>query len=577
MAQISDSNKRTHPEKTPPNQSQKTESTADVFREHGLKGLFLVLVFGLHDPSQGISGVLSKKFVSKILEWIEAHPRLTQISGYLAAFSFLMTFVPGLLNDFWLWSRERLYASVTIGKYDTALHTNVMDFIVRKAIFKTRRALHAESLCSFKNRNVASTMSTHDQQVVFKGSSKKMQLFRHNGKPFLFTDEEEAGKIKLWCFGSLPKPIEDLLIEIQITRESEKQETRIRVFGVGYEGWNELESAKRRGMGSVFMDPGLKRELMNDFTVFLSDGAEKWYDQRGANYRRGYLFHGKPGCGKTSFIKAIASHFNMNIYTLWLTDKSINDNVLTTLFGHLRKNDLLVLEDVDCAGLLNRADECEEATTEADSGYNSMEEELVQFRSQQIAKRARKHKKEAKKQAKQGKTQQYMTGLPSKPKPEVFKKEEPKTEPLTNVTLSNLLNTMDGISSSTGYILIMTTNKPQALDEALRRAGRIERVVEFGNMTRNTAHDMFEFYSQPIDKEHCSYDIESIPKLAIRFAKQLPEDELSPAQVQSYLLRYPSVPAEAVKNMTKWIQEEKERAKVFSQCRAGAEKNKQRV
>ncbi|KAK5089275.1 hypothetical protein LTR70_006801 [Exophiala xenobiotica] len=550
-----------------------TNNTIDIYKKHGLKGLIFVLAFGLRDPSQSLTGGILETIVPKIIEFTNKRPRLTQISGYLAAFCFLMTFVPSLVNDFWLWSREHMYASVAIDKFDCGLYGNFMDFIVSKAVFRTRRSLLAQSHDMHKNEtrhyngDNDDDQSTSDQLVFFKGTSNRMQFFRHHGQSFLFTNEKKDPQIKLWCFGSSPKPIENLLLEIQKSAETQKQETHIKVFAVENGEWVEQASVKRREIESVFMDTELKRQLMNDLEVFLKDGAEKWYDQRGANYRRGYLFHGKPGCGKTSFIKAIASHFGMYIYTLSLTDKSIDDNVLASLFKRLQKGDLLVLEDIDCAGLLKRTDETEKQDAndadDADSGYNSLEEQIASLRLRQDAKRAKKHKRGVRAQNKQANLQQLAQDIQPKAKPEIQKREEPKPEPPTKVTLSGLLNTMDGISSSTGYVLIMTTNKPQALDEAVGRAGRIEKIFEFSNITRETAREMFKFYFQPIDEEQCSYDLDSVPKLAVEFAERLPENELSPAQIQSYLLRYPSAPAEAVQRMPKWIQEERERAKTF--------------
>jgi len=268
----------------------------------------------------------------------------------------------------------------------------------------------------------------------------------------------------------------------------------------------------------------------------------------------------------------------MNIYTLSLTDKSIDNNVIASLFKRLGKKDLLVLEDIDCAGLLKRPEEPEKHDAdEAETDYGSLEEQIASLRSQQDAKKAKKGTKETKKQKKQAKMRQPVQYSQPEAKPAVQKEEEPKPEPLTELTLSGLLNTMDGISSSTGYVLIMTTNKPQALDGAVTRAGRIEKVVEFKNITRGTARRMFEFYFHPIDEEQCAYDLELVPKLAVEFAERLPENELSPAQIQSYLLRYPSAPDEAVQGLAKWIQEERVRAKVFENCDIGCGRNKVRI
>lgn len=48
------------------------------------------------------------------------------------------------------------------------------------------------------------------------------------------------------------------------------------------------------------------------------------------------------------------------------------------------------------------------------------------------------------------------------------------------VSLSTLLNLIDGVASKQGRLLIMTTNHTKRLDEALIRPGRVDKKVELG-------------------------------------------------------------------------------------------------
>lgn len=136
-----------------------------------------------------------------------------------------------------------------------AFMANMMDFIVSKDVFKTRRSLLAQFHDTHKNEinpprryngNNGPNQSTGDQRVVFKGTSNRMQFFRHHGQSFLFTKEKNRYGIKLWCFGSSPKPIENLLLEIQKSAETQKQETHVKVFALQNGKWVEQVSAKRR-------------------------------------------------------------------------------------------------------------------------------------------------------------------------------------------------------------------------------------------------------------------------------------------------------------------------------------------
>ncbi|KAJ8904117.1 hypothetical protein NDN08_000644 [Rhodosorus marinus] len=56
------------------------------------------------------------------------------------------------------------------------------------------------------------------------------------------------------------------------------------------------------------------QKLVDDVTEFSS--SAKCYVDRGIPFRRGYLLHGPPGYGKTSFIMALAGHLEYNVCIL---------------------------------------------------------------------------------------------------------------------------------------------------------------------------------------------------------------------------------------------------------------------
>lgn len=56
-------------------------------------------------------------------------------------------------------------------------------------------------------------------------------------------------------------------------------------------------------------------------------------------------------------------------------------------------------------------------------------------------------------------------------------------EGLTRVTLSGLLNALDGVSSAEDRIIFMTTNYIDRLDKALIRPGRVDFKQYLGNCT----------------------------------------------------------------------------------------------
>jgi SpoVK/Ycf46/Vps4 family AAA+-type ATPase len=76
---------------------------------------------------------------------------------------------------------------------------------------------------------------------------------------------------------------------------------------------------------------------------------------------------------------------------------------------------------------------------------------------------------------------------------EKIKEEEVNTQ--EKLSLSCLLNILDGILETPGRIIIMTTNHPQLLDKALIRPGRIDLMCEFTKCTNEMIIEFIEkFY-----------------------------------------------------------------------------------
>jgi chaperone BCS1 len=67
------------------------------------------------------------------------------------------------------------------------------------------------------------------------------------------------------------------------------------------------------------------------------------------------------------------------------------------------------------------------------------------------------------------------------------------------LSLSTLLNALDGVQSQEGRILIMTTNHITRLDEALIRPGRVDKKVELGLADKEMTADIFRLIFKPAE------------------------------------------------------------------------------
>lgn len=112
--------------------------------------------------------------------------------------------------------------------------------------------------------------------------------------------------------------------------------------------WQKFGNPRRkRPLESVILDAGVKERIVRDVQDFLA--SSKWYHDAGIPYRRGYLLHGPPGTGKSSFIQALAGHLDYDIAILNLSERGLTDDRLSHLLTKIPPRTLVLLEDVDVA------------------------------------------------------------------------------------------------------------------------------------------------------------------------------------------------------------------------------------
>lgn len=299
------------------------------------------------------------------------------------------------------------------------------------------------------------------------------------------------GRILLTCLGGR-EPIEAMLDDVMAKYRVDKQLFTMVRRPQGGHSWGIATERPQRALSTVNLDSNQKEALLADLDEYVAGKSAMWYADRGIPYRRGYLFHGPPGTGKSSFAMALAARYKCDIYMLSLLDRNMYDQSLLNLFNVLPPRALVLLEDIDSAGL-NR-----ELVTNTDNNR----------------------------------------------------------QPATQVTLSGLLNAIDGVDSPEGHILIMTSNDPDSLDEALVRSGRVSVKVAFRKATPAQSRDIFlRMYQDDVDEPALNLTKDKIDQLASDFASKLPDNEFSPADLQDYMLMRKSQPQRAVDELPGWVEQ----------------------
>ncbi|PVG03393.1 P-loop containing nucleoside triphosphate hydrolase protein [Serendipita vermifera] len=496
---------------------------------------------------------------------------LGPLSDFALVWKLLASF--GLARD---WIKLFLLGSVleTIRRFATTIWSNVVNsffltasfesdddaynwmmvWIARQPTWSSARDVQVSTkgwgidITDYSSRGIYLPGQTNDSSekrpLHFLPSFDLTQTFWYQGHRMRFTrsrralrDGDDVEILTIRILTRSQRVLNKLLIEAKTLYEKEEQH-RVSIYTASpYNDWRRSGSRPKRPMESIVLDQGLKDMVLQDAQEFI--GSERWYSERGLPYRRGYLFYGCPGSGKTSLVHAIAGELNLDIYVLNLSRRGLDDNGLSELVADLPARSIALIEEIDAAFLhgVNR-----DASQPEGSG------------------------------------------------------SQPAT---TGVTLSGLLASIDGIQASEGRLLFATTNKYHALDSALIRAGRLDVHVEFTYASKDQAEELFKrFYHsydtpstetkpavpRPATSTKKSSYVPPKPEklapaelnaLAKEFAGTIPDGEFAMASIQGLLLNFKNRPSQVIKEVPAWVgKERKARRERELAMKASEEKKK---
>lgn len=333
------------------------------------------------------------------------------------------------------------------------------------------------------NDYYVSFSSYEDTEKLRDGSTKKIVSFELN----ILTYTKSLEELKLFIQGindEYSKFIIDKSLKNQYFIECNynKKETDI--------DFKKHCFSTNRSYENVFFDQ--KEEVLKKIDFFLNN--EDWYNKRGIPYTLGLLLHGDPGCGKTSLIKAIMKATQRHAISINLTNdfdlNKLKDLMLGDKIDNLiipQEKRIFIMEDVDAMG------------------------DIVKDRK--LKKEEEKRKVETIQSTELGKN------TDAKIIEKILSEENNN-----NNNLSVLLNLMDGIIECPGRIIIMTTNREETLDKALKRPGRIDMKINFTKCTRSMMCNLINLF----------YDI----KIDIKKLTKVHDFKYTPAEIMQLCFSY---------------------------------------
>jgi ATP-dependent Zn protease len=222
-----------------------------------------------------------------------------------------------------------------------------------------------------------------------------------------------------------------------------------------------------------------KQKLINDIDR-LKD--INYYKKSGLKKKKGYLFYGPPGCGKTSTVMAISNYDKRHIIEIPLSRVKTNNEFeqllnLTEINNiKFNFNNIIILFDELDIGI--------EFNTK-----NNNENDSNKIENKDLS-RKNSHKSE------------------------------------DRLSLNTILSRLDGIGNYNGLIIIATSNNINNLDTALYRDGRLS-LVNFDNATMEDITNIIEkYYNIKLNDEQIELvkKINNIPHSKLIFRLELYDD-----------------------------------------------------
>lgn len=354
--------------------------------------------------------------------------------------------------------------------------------------------------------------------IEYRISNKNKQVAGGEKKSVVLDMEQFIIELK----GQDKKEIDEFITKSIKERDAyitNQEKPVYKLFDQSGSRWDINDIPVHKTFENIFLSDHIINPLISSIDTFMN--SKEFYRVNGIPYKKGYIFYGDPGTGKTSTIFALAKKMQTCIYKVHLNNSNYRNDFISSI-RRIKEGSIVVFEDIDTASGVEKRSGADDDydnsfgpsidkqifelkqlddLTEDDLKTLSYIKESYTFNEQKefLEKLRKTYKDQLSEYREKKRTAEAVKSVNAKENDKNTENDISKIfmtakKGMDREKLGMLLDVLDGYTYLNGCVVIMTTNHLEVLDKALYRPGRIDEKYKFDYLDEPTFIKIINHY-----------------------------------------------------------------------------------